>query len=121
MAVPFGLYDTTPVTDAASLGAPLRDRPGVDLIPGRAFWTLLPAFMIVTIVGAEVTGVAARKAIRATLDRRGILTTIPPARREGRQLPLYDWEGSRRRHLVENLFAHLKQFRRLATRYLTGC
>ena len=51
VAVAFGLYDTTPVTDAAWLGAPLRDWPGIDLIPGRAFWTLLPAFVIVTIVG----------------------------------------------------------------------
>ena len=55
VAAPFGLYDTAPVTDAAWLGAPLRDWPGVDLVPDRAFWTLLPAFVIVTIVGAVET------------------------------------------------------------------
>ena len=67
VAVPFGLYDTTPVTDAAWLGAPLRDWPGVDLVPGRAFWTLLPAFVIVTIVGAVETvgdGIAIQRVSR---------------------------------------------------------
>ena len=67
VAVPFGLYDTTPVTEAAWLGAPLRDWPGVDLVPGRAFWTLLPAFVIVTIVGAVETvgdGIAIQRVSR---------------------------------------------------------
>jgi len=52
VAVPFGLYDITPVRDAAWLGAPLLEWPGVDLVPGRAFWKLLPAFVVVTLVGA---------------------------------------------------------------------
>ena len=67
VAVPFGLYNTTPVTDAAWLGAPLRDWPGVELVPGRAFWTLLPAFVIVTIVGAVETvgdGIAIQRVSR---------------------------------------------------------
>ena len=67
VAVPFGLYDTTPVTDAAWLGAPLRDWPGVDLTPGTAFWKLLPAFAIVTIVGAVETagdGIAIQRVSR---------------------------------------------------------
>ena len=57
------------------------------------------------------------RAVRAMLASRGILPTIPPQRRLGRQLPLYDAASYRRRHLVENLFAHLKQFRGVATRY----
>ena len=67
VAVPFGLYDTAPVTDAAWLGAPLRDWPGVDLVPDRAFWTLLPAFVVVTIVGAVETvgdGIAIQRVSR---------------------------------------------------------
>ena len=67
VAVPFGLYDTAPVADAAWLDAPLRDWPGVELVPGRAFWTLLPAFVIVTIVGAVETvgdGIAIQRVSR---------------------------------------------------------
>ena len=67
VAVPFGLYDAAPVTDAAWLDAPLRDWPGVDLVPGRAFWTLLPAFVVVTIVGAVETvgdGIAIQRVSR---------------------------------------------------------
>ena len=67
VAVPFGLYDTTPVMDAAWLGAPLRDWPGVDLTPGTAFWKLLPAFVVVTIVGAVETvgdGIAIQRVSR---------------------------------------------------------
>ena len=67
VAVPLGLYDTTPVADAAWLGAPLRDWPGADLVPGRAFWTLLPAFVIVTVVGAVETvgdGIAIQRVSR---------------------------------------------------------
>ena len=57
------------------------------------------------------------KAVRAMLASRGIVATIPPIRVIGRQLPLYDQTSYRRRHLVENLFADLKQFRGLATRF----
>jgi len=67
VAVPFGLYDTTPVADAAWLGAPLRDWPGVQLVPDRAFWTLLPAFVAVTITVAVATvgdGIAIQRVSR---------------------------------------------------------
>ncbi len=67
VAVPFGLYDTAPVADAAWLGAPLREWPGIDLTPGDAFWTLLPAFVVVTIVGAVETvgdGIAIQRVSR---------------------------------------------------------
>ena len=67
VAVPFGLYDTAPMTDAAWLGAPLRDWPGVQLVPDRAFWTLLPAFVAVTIAVAVATagdGIAIQRVSR---------------------------------------------------------
>ena len=54
-------------------------------------------------------------AVRDELTSRGIVATIP-TRRGMRPLP-FDRESYQRRHLVENLFADLKQFRGLATRY----
>ena len=55
------------------------------------------------------------KGIRALLASRGIVATIPP-RRTTRGY-VYDRESYARRHLVENLFATLKHFRGVATRY----
>ncbi|MXX32279.1 MAG: IS5 family transposase [Chloroflexi bacterium] len=54
--------------------------------------------------------------IRKLLADRGIVATVPP--RSNRRVQYeYDEERYRARHLVENLFADLKQFRGLATRY----
>ena len=67
VAAPFGLYETASVEDAAWLGAPLGDWPGLDVTPGAGFWTLLPAFIIVTIVGAVETvgdGIAIQRVSR---------------------------------------------------------
>jgi transposase len=54
--------------------------------------------------------------IRADLDARGAAAVIPPeASREGRfdfDRAMYGW-----RHLIENTFAKLKEFRAVATRY----
>ncbi len=75
--------------------------------------------------GLEVGEVIADKAydtniIRYALAEQGIKVTIPPRRSTSRrprtQFP-YNKESYRTRHLVENLFADLKQFRGLATRY----
>lgn len=55
------------MADAAWLGAPLRDWPGVQLVPDRAFWTLLPAFVAVTIAVAVATvgdGIAIQRVSR---------------------------------------------------------
>ena len=54
-AAPFGLYDTQPVLDAPWVGIPLDGWPGFDLTPNVEFWALLPAFIVVTIVGAIET------------------------------------------------------------------
>lgn len=54
--------------------------------------------------------------IRTLLAARGMVATIPP-RRHRRVQFAYDEDSYGTRHLVENLFADLKQFRGLATRY----
>ena len=55
VAAPFGLYDVQQVLDAPWVGAPLSAWPGFDLTPGVEFWALLPAFIVVTLVGAIET------------------------------------------------------------------
>ncbi len=67
VAAPLGLYDFQLVLDAPWFGAPLGSWPGLDLTPGYQFWTLLPAFIAVTIVGAIETigdGVAIQRVSR---------------------------------------------------------
>ncbi len=55
-------------------------------------------------------------ALRATLNERGALAVIPSTARRNPHIPhdaeLYKW-----RHLIENCFQRLKEFRRIATRY----
>jgi transposase len=54
--------------------------------------------------------------LRADLDNRGAAAVIPP--RSNRKVIIdYDTEIYRWRHLVENYFAKLKEFRSIATRY----
>ena len=55
VAVPFGLYDTQQILDAPWVGVPLGSWPGFDLTPNAEFWALLPAFVVVTLVGAIET------------------------------------------------------------------
>ena len=54
--------------------------------------------------------------LRAELDERGATAAIPPKANRTRPVPcdlaMYGW-----RHLVENFFCKLKEFRRIATRY----
>ena len=52
---PFGLYDVEQVADAAWVGVSFGAFPGIDVTPGIDFWALLPAFVVVTIVGAVET------------------------------------------------------------------
>ena len=51
----FGLYDTQRVVEAAWFGLPGGSWPGFDLTPNTEFWALLPAFVVVTLVGAIET------------------------------------------------------------------
>ena len=54
--------------------------------------------------------------LRAELDARGAAAVIPP--KAGRKaLIACDRAMYRRRHLIENCFAKLKEFRAVATRY----
>ena len=55
VAAPFGLYDLQPVLDAPWVGVPVASWPGFDLTPNAEFWALLPAFVVVTLVGAIET------------------------------------------------------------------
>ena len=67
VAMPLGLYDIQGVLDAGWIGVPLDGWPGFDLNPGAEFWGLLPAFIIVTLVGAIETigdGVAIQRVSR---------------------------------------------------------
>ncbi|MCE2526144.1 MAG: hypothetical protein J4G00_01205 [Actinomycetia bacterium] len=55
VAAPYGLYDFQPVLDASWVGVPISSWPGFDLTPNAEFWALLPAFVVVTLVGAIET------------------------------------------------------------------
>ena len=53
VAALFGLYDPNRIVEARWLYAPdIAAWPGFDLTPGAEFWTLLPAFLIVSLVVA---------------------------------------------------------------------
>ena len=57
-----------------------------------------------------------RNSIRELLRQKGIKTTVPGKR--NRRVPIiYDVWSYKGRHLVENVFADLKEFRGIATRY----
>jgi transposase len=71
--------------------------------------------------GIEIGALIADKgfdndALRQELDARGATAVIPPKADRVRQIPC-DFAMYRWRHLVENFFCDLKQFRRVATRY----
>ena len=54
--------------------------------------------------------------LRAALNHRGAVAVIPPKANRARPIDC-DFARYRWRHLVENFFCDLKQFRRIATRY----
>ena len=51
----YGLYDITRIGEAGWIGIPQGGWPGMDLSFGPVFWTLLPAFVFVTLIGAIET------------------------------------------------------------------
>jgi NCS2 family nucleobase:cation symporter-2/xanthine permease XanP len=55
VAAAYGLVDTAGVAAATWIGLPDFAWPGLDLSFGASFWQLLPAFAIVTLVGAIET------------------------------------------------------------------
>ena len=50
-----GMFDATPIREAAWLGIPDWGWPGLDLSFSADFWALVPAFVLVTIVGLVET------------------------------------------------------------------
>lgn len=67
VAIPFGAYEFGPVLDAAWIGVPSPELPSLDEISGVEFWSLLPAFVLVTVVsGIRVIGdtIAVQQAAR---------------------------------------------------------
>ena len=88
------------------------------LLPGQRHDTLGVAPLIEDIAFGALLGDRAFDAdwLRAELDTRGAAAVIPPkANRKARIT--YDNAMYRWRHLVENFFAKLKEFRAIATRY----
>ncbi len=55
-------------------------------------------------------------AFRAELADRGAVAVIPPKVNRAASIP-FDTEMYKWRHLVENFFCKIKEFRRIATRY----
>jgi transposase len=55
-------------------------------------------------------------ALRLNLNERGVQAVIPSKANRKQPIPC-DFEMYKWRHLVENFFCALKQFRRIATRY----
>lgn len=51
----FGLYDVQRIAEAAWIGVPASGWPGISFEFGPVFWTLLPAFIFVTLIGAIET------------------------------------------------------------------
>ncbi len=51
----YGIYDTGGIADAPWIGLPVAGWPGFDLEFGASFWALLPAFVLVTVMGAVET------------------------------------------------------------------
>jgi len=54
--------------------------------------------------------------LRAELNERGATAVIPPKSNRKEQIPC-DFHMYRWRHLVENFFCKIKEYRRVATRY----
>ncbi|WP_264813145.1 IS5 family transposase, partial [Acetobacter oeni] len=52
--------------------------------------------------------------IRQSLAERNITACIPP-KKNRKSKPPYDWHLYKKRHLIENMFAKLKDWRRIAT------
>ena len=88
------------------------------LLPGQRHDTLGAAPLIADIAFAALLGDKAFDVdwLRAELDSRGAAAVIPPKSNRKTAI-IYDKAMYRWRHLIENFFAKLKEFRAIATRY----
>lgn len=97
----------------------LGNPTGLHLTPGQACDLdgadqLLPAIAADTVIADK--GYDAHARVIEPLQQAGKMAVIPPKR--NRQRPRsYDRHLYKARHLVENFFCKLKQFRAIATRY----
>ncbi len=66
----FGLYDFGRVADASWLGLPRAAWPGIDLGFGPAFWSLLPAFLLVSLI-VTLRSIASCVAVQSVSWRSG--------------------------------------------------
>lgn len=89
-----------------------------DLLPGQRHESLMAEPLLQEVETQALLADMAfdTNALRHVLDERGIVAVIPSKPDRKVTIPhdetMYGW-----RHLVENMFAKLKQFRRIATRY----
>ncbi len=97
----------------------LGNPTGFALTPGQACDLdgadeLLPALEADTVLADK--GYDADERVIEPLQARGKQAVIPPKRNRKEPRP-YDRELYKARHLIENFFCKLKQFRAIATRY----
>jgi transposase len=97
----------------------LGNPTALTLTPGQAYDldgadALLPGITASTIIADKAYDADARMIIPALAA--GMAIVIPP-KRNRRIKRAYDKHVYRSRHLIENFFAKLKQFRAIATRY----
>ena len=101
VSAPFGIFDLQPILDASWVGAPFASWPGFDVTPNVEFWALLPAFVVVTLVGAIETigdGVAIQRVSSAGRARRtsGSFRALSTPTAWATSCPAY-WERCRTR------------------------
>lgn len=98
-----------------ALGNPVR----FHLTPGQAC-DLDGADVLLEQIAADILladkGYDADERVIERLQQQG-KTTVIPSKRNRKQLREYDKQLYKARHLIENFFAQLKQYRALATRY----
>jgi transposase len=93
------------------VGFPLTGGQAHDLVGADA---LLPALEAETLIADKAFDADQR--VREPLAEAGKTVVIPP--RQTRKAPrAFDKDLYKARHLIENVFAKLKQFRAIATRY----
>jgi len=88
------------------------------LLPGQRHDTVGVAPLIAGVSFGALLGDKAFDVnwLRSELNERGAIAVIPP-KANRKVLIAYDKEMYRWRHLVENYFAKIKEFRAIATRY----
>ena len=66
----FGIYDTDRVAEAPWIGVPSVEWPGLDLEFGPAFWSLIPAFLLVTLI-VTLRSISSCVAVQSVSWRQG--------------------------------------------------